>query len=114
MGAKYDAGDRVFDPVIAELLPLKEQLGEEALHRIASHLVGGLLALGWGNAESTLGAYDGEPAIVAAFREHNVLLKCTSEHDGHGGMCEEEQGHHPATDHKDYQGRTWKHDEAIQ
>lgn len=114
MGIKYDVGDKVFDPAMDELLPLKDQIGEEALQRIAAKVVGGLLDLGWGNADASLGMYDDQPAVIAAFREHGILLDCMSEHAEHGGICEEERGHHPETDHKDHQGWTWSDEEAVQ
>lgn len=114
MGAKHEAGGKVFEPVMDELLPLKGQIGEEALQRIASKLVSGLLDLHWDNADGSLGVYDGEPAVVAAFREHGILLKCMSEHAENPWQCEEERGHHPATQHKDYWGNTWTDAEAVQ
>jgi hypothetical protein len=114
VGAKYEAGDLVFEPVMDELLPLKAQIGDAALQRIASKLVGGLLGLHWDNADASLGLYDDEPAVVAAFKEHGVLLDCMSENAEHNGVCEEERGHYPETDHKDYQGRTWSDEEAVQ
>lgn len=114
MGAKYEAGDLVFEPVMDELLPLKEQIGSETLQRIASKLAGGLLKLHWDNADASLGLYDGEPAVVAAFREHGILLECMSENAERGGTCEEERGHYPGTEHKDFQGWTWSDEEAVQ
>lgn len=113
MGIKYDAGDKVFEPVMGELLPFKEQFGSEALQRITSSLAGGLLKLGWDNAEASLGLYDSEPAVVAAFREHGILLDCMSEHAESGESCEEERGHYPATLHKDHRGSTWSDEEAL-
>jgi hypothetical protein len=58
--------------------------------------------------------YDTEPAVVAAFKEHGVRLKCMSENDEHGGWCEEERGHYPETRHRDDDGRTWTEEEAVQ
>lgn len=114
MGAKYDSGDQVFNPVMDELLPVKDQIGEEAVQRIASKLIGGLLNLGWNNADGTLSAYDSEPAVVAAFAEHDLLLACMSENAEHGGVCEENRGHYPDTDHKDFRGYTWGWEEEVQ
>jgi hypothetical protein len=114
MGIKYDGGDKIFDPVMDELLPLEEQVGPEVIQRVASKLIGGLLELGWDNADGWPGIYDSEPAVIAAFKEHGILLKCMSEHAEHGGVCEEERGHYPATAHKDDQGWTWGDDEAVQ
>lgn len=112
MGVKYEAGTDVFEPVMDELLPLKEQLGGEVVQRIASKLIGGLLGLGWNNAEGTVGVYDGEPAIVAAFREHGVLLFCGSEHPDDSEPCEDlERGHEGP--HRDYLGRTWLDEESV-
>lgn len=114
MGVKYDAGDQVFDPVADELLQVKDQIGEEAVQRILSKLVGGLLSLGRGNADGTLGAHEDEPSVVAAFAEHGVMLACMSENAEHGGVCEENRGHYPDTDHKDFRGWTWGHKEEVQ
>lgn len=114
MGAKYNPGDKVFDPVMEELLPLKGQVGEEVIQRIASKLIGGLLALGWGNADGWPGIYDEEPAIVAAFEEHGVQLDCMSENSEPGGVCEVKRGHYPETDHEDFMERTWNHEEEVQ
>lgn len=112
MGIKYEAGTDVFEPVMDELLPLKEQIGEEAVQRIASKLVSGLLGLGWGNAEGTVGVYDEEPAIVAAFKEHGVLLFCGAGHPDDGEPCEEAERGHEAP-HKDHLGRTWLDEENV-
>jgi len=106
VGAKYESGTAVFEPVMDELLPLKDQIGEAALQRIASKLIGGLLGFGWGNAEATVGVYDAEPTIVAAFKEHGVLLFCDAQHPDDGESCEEPERGHTAP-HKDYLGRTW-------
>lgn len=114
MGIKYEAGEKVFEPVVNQLLLLRDQIAPESLQRITSRLVGGLLSLGWGNADSWLGLHDEEPAIVAAFREHGIFLDCLSENAAHGGSCEEERGHYPQTKHKDFRGRTWNDEEAVQ
>ncbi|MFE0472462.1 hypothetical protein ACFW2V_12695 [Streptomyces sp. NPDC058947] len=114
MGIKYEAGDQVFDPVAEELLQVKAQIGEEAMQRILSKLVGGLLSLGWGNADGTLGAYEDEATVVAAFAQHGVKLACMSENAEHGGVCEEDRGHYPGIDHKDFRGWTWGDEEAVQ
>lgn len=114
MGAMYDSGDLVFEPVMGELLALKGQVDDALLQRVASKLIGGLLDLHWSNADATLGLYDDEPAIVAAFKGHGILLSCLSENAEHGWSCEEERGHYPQTQHKDFQGRTWNDEEAVQ
>lgn len=113
MGVKYGAGDEVFEPVVDELLLHRSVLGEVGLQKIASKLVKGLLELGWGNAEGTLGMYDDNPAIVAAFKENGLLLACWSEHATEAWQCEAERGHYPAAPHKDYQGNTWMDEEQV-
>lgn len=112
MGIKYEAGTDVFEPVMAVLLPLKEQVGEEAVQRIASRLIAGLLGLGWGNADGTVGMYDEEPAIVAAFQEHGVLLFCGAEHPDDDEPCDGlARGHEEP--HRDHLGRTWADEEGL-
>lgn len=113
MGVRYDAGDLAFEPVMEELLLLKDQLGDGAVQNVASKLIGGLLSLGWGNAEASLGMHDDKPAVVAAFREHGVLLTCMAEHPDDGENCEDvERGH--SSPHRDYLGRTWNDPQVVQ
>ncbi len=110
MGIKYEAGTDVFEPVMDEILLVKEQIGAEAVQRIASKLIKALTEMGWNNAEGTVGVYDEEPAIVAAFAEHDILLFCGSEHPDDGEPCEGlARGHKEP--HKDYLGRTWTEEE---
>lgn len=114
MGAQYNSGDQVFAPVMEELLLVKDRIGEEVLQKVASKLIRGLLNLGWDNADGWPGIYDSEPAIIAAFNEYGIQVDCMSENAEYGWSCEEERGHYPASDHKDFLGRTWGHDEEVQ
>lgn len=112
MGVKHGSGTEVFEPVMTLLLPLKEQIGAETLQKVASALAGGLLELGWDNAEGTVGMYDEEPAIVAAFKEHGILLFCGAEHPDDGEPCEGlGRGHKEP--HRDYMGRIWMNQEET-
>lgn len=104
MGVKYEGGD-VFDAVMKPLLA-DAWVRSDTVQAVASGLVKSLLDLHWDNADATLGEYDENDAIVAAFKEHGILLPCQAEHPDDGESCEE-PGRDHSTPHRDYLGRTW-------
>lgn len=104
MGVKYEGGE-IFEAVMKGLMDVPD-VTWEMVFETAKPLIKGLLEFGWDNAESTLGIYDEDPAIVAAFKENGVLLSCGSENPDDGEPCDGlERGH--GGSHRDCLGRTW-------
>ena len=93
----------VFDPVARTLIELGTD--DSAKTQICSVLIDGLQDRGWDAEGESLGQFADDPAIVAAFRQRGILIKCHAEHPTRPWQCEEERKH--PGDHKDYNGRTW-------
>ena len=111
MGIKYE-GDEIFTPVIRAAI--EEGLSGESLWKLADVLLGKLLEFGWNNAETALSEFEDNPYVVAAFRKHDFLLDCASEHDSEGWWCAGERGHYPVSPHRDFQGNTWTEEEEME
>ncbi len=112
MGVKYDGGD-IFDAAMNGLMGCPG-VTPEMVRRTAEPLIRELLAFGWNNAESTVGEYDENAEIVAAFKANRVLLSCDAEHPDDGEPCEGdgmERGHDGP--HRDHLGRAWSDEESV-
>lgn len=91
----------IFDPVAKAMVELKAP--DEMKTRVLSDLIGALQDGDWDTESESLDQFEGDPAIVEAFRQHGVLVHCGD--DGGDERCELERGHEG--DHKDWQGKSW-------
>jgi hypothetical protein len=104
MGVKYEGGD-LFNTAINGLTAVPG-VTSEMVYETARPLIEGLLRLGWDNAGSTVGEHEGNPAVVAAFKDNGVPLFCDTGHPDNGESCEvPDRGHERP--HRDFLGRTW-------
>lgn len=111
MGVKYGGGD-IFDAAMRGLMAVPG-VTPEMIYETARPLIKSLLDLGWDNADGTVGLYDDNPAIVAAFQDNGILLFCGAEHPDDGESCEGVQRGHKVP-HRDYLGRTWTSEESAE
>ncbi|MBD3004796.1 hypothetical protein [Streptomyces sp. 5-10] len=99
----WASGNEVFDPVAQALI---DGGADDALKRaVCSALIGSLVDRGWDTEGESLGMFQDDAAIVAAFREHGVVIPCHAEHHDHPWPCEKERGHFDS--HRAYVGNTW-------
>lgn len=76
---------------------------------VCSALIKSLHAGDWDTDGESLGQYQGDPAIVQAFRENGVVVECHDEADINGlaYWCSNERGH--LGDHQEsWSNVTWK------
>lgn len=96
----------IFDPVASAM----QRVGatDEQKTEVLSVLIKALHDGDWDTDGESLGEFEGDPAIVEAFRRNGVFVTCDDEYDGPDGWsyCEEERSHEG--DHKDWRGRVWR------
>lgn len=80
----------IFDPVAKAMVELGAP--DEMKTRVLSTLIGTLQDGDWDTEEESLGQFQHDPAIVEAFRQHGVIVRC-GESCCNGGYCELERGH---------------------
>lgn len=102
----WNSANLIFDPVAKALIELKAP--DELKTKVLGDLIGALQEGDWDTEDESLDEFEDDPAIVEAFRQHNVIIHCGAESED-GEVCEQERGHDsdPASEHKDYVGRTW-------
>lgn len=91
----------IFDPVAKALVELNAP--DETKIRVLGDLIGALQDGDWDTEDESLEQFADDPAIVEAFRQHDVYLGCDSEHPDGGDWCDLERGHDG--DHADYRRR---------
>jgi hypothetical protein len=99
----WASGDEVFEPVANKLIELCAPA--EMKRQVCSVLIDALQNRGWDTESESLGNYQDDPAIIAAFRENDILLSCWDLDPADGWTCELERGH--AGDHEDNDGHVW-------
>jgi len=92
----------IFDPVARAMVELGAP--DEMKIRVLGDLIGALQDGDWDTEGESLDEFQDDPAIVEAFRQHDVYLRCGNESTD-GEWCEAERGH--AGDHVDYRGSRW-------
>lgn len=108
----WTGGARIFETV-SEAIERREEV-EISGTELASVLIAALRREGWDPQDYGVGGLDEDSIIREAMAEHGNVEKCHAEPTEHGGTCEEERGHYPATNHRDHQGRTWTNEEEVQ
>lgn len=104
----WASGGDVFDPVANKLIELDAPA--DLKQQVCSVLIGALQNRGWDTESESLGEYQDDPAIIAAFREHDIFLGCWIVDADGGWTCELERGHDG--DHDDNYGHTWPRKEG--
>jgi hypothetical protein len=81
---------------------------DEVKTKVCSVLIGVFRDGDWDTEEESLGEFQDDPAIVAAFREHGIVLYCHAEGQVQDVWmsCERERDHSEST-HSDMNGREW-------
>ena len=92
----------IFDPVARALVELSAP--DEVKVRVLGDLIGALQEGDWDTEDESLSEFQDDPAIVEAFRRHNVIVSCGSEGDD-GEWCELERDHDG--DHDNGMGARW-------
>lgn len=100
----WASAGQIFDPVAKALVELNAP--DDMKRRVLGDLIGALQDGDWDTEDESLDQFKDDPAIRAAFRDHDVVITCGSE-DGPEGTCDctEEIDH--ASDHRDYYGLIW-------
>lgn len=80
----------IFDPVAKAMVELNAP--DEMKTRILGDLIGALQDGDWDTEHESLDEFRDDPAIVEAFRQHNVFTEC-GDADGEREWCELERGH---------------------
>ena len=100
----WSSAGGIFDPVAKALIELNAS--DEMKTRVLGDLIRALQDGDWDTGDESLDEFKDDPAIVAAFRAHGILVRCMAE-DGppEASYCEAEIRHDG--DHQDYDGHTW-------
>lgn len=96
----------IFDPVAKALVELNAP--DEMKIRVLGDLIGALQDGDWDTEDESLDEFKDDPAIVEAFRLHDVTIRCDDEHElarGDATWCTGEHGHDGV--HADDDGREW-------
>jgi hypothetical protein len=104
----WASGDEVFEPVANKLIELNAPA--ELKRQVCSVPIEALQNRGWDTESESLGMYQDDPAIIAAFREHDILLGCWDLGPKDDWTCELERSHDG--DHDDDDGHTWPQTEG--
>lgn len=95
-GGYFDAVDALIEGEASDAVKTK----------VCSTLIGVFRSEDWDTYDYSLQKYAGDPAIVQAFREHEIYVAyCRAEQPGGRRECELEALH--AGDHDDGRGWTW-------
>lgn len=92
----------IFDPVARAMVELDAP--DVMKIRVLGDLIGVLQGEDWDTEDESLHEFRGDPAIVEAFRQHDVIIHCGAWSERHEA-CEWERGHDG--DHEDYAGNRW-------
>lgn len=100
----WASAGQIFNPVAQALIDAgaSDELKTTVLAKLINQLQDG----DWDTEHESLDEFKHDPAIVAAFRQNNVVIPCTAENDDRTLDCELETGHDG--DHRDWQGTTWQ------
>jgi hypothetical protein len=100
----WASASEIFDPVARALVDCGAP--DDTKRKVLGDLIRRLRDNDWDTEDESLAEFADDPAIVAAFRDNDVILRCGDEcgPDVYE-PCEEERGHD--SDHKDDLGRTW-------
>jgi hypothetical protein len=90
----------IFDPVARAMVELNAP--DEMKIRVLGDLIGALQDGDWDTEGESLREFQDDPAIVEAFRQHDVIVHCNDKNDG-GDWCELERAHEG--DHADWTGQ---------
>ena len=104
----WASAGQYFDAVAKALID--HGASDELKTEVCSVLIGALQSGDWDTERESLGEFQDDPAIVEAFRRHDVVVQCADETDD-GEWCELELDHDG--DHEDYLGKTWPRSEAT-
>lgn len=97
----WAGANSIFDPVAYKMTELG--VAPEVKTEVLAELIRQMQMGDWDTEGESLDEFQGDPAIVEAFRRNGVILHC-----GQIGSvwCELERGHSGDV-HKDYAGKTW-------
>ncbi len=91
----------IFDPVAKALVELNAP--DEVKTRVLGDLIGALQDGDWDTESESLSQFSDDPAIVEAFRQHDVIVKCGDDGDL---WCVLERGH-GGDFHEEWSGKQW-------
>lgn len=80
----------IFDPVAKALTELNAP--DEMKVKVLGDLIGALQEGDWDTEDESLEQFRDDPAIVEAFRQHDVIIRCGDDRDS-DNWCELERGH---------------------
>lgn len=89
----WSSAGAIFDQVATALV--EGGVSDEVKTTVCGTLIGAFLADDWETADLSLKAFCEDPAIVAAFREHEIVMVCGARGPA-GESCEREQRHESA------------------
>jgi len=92
----WNSGNDIFDPVAEALV--ETDADDVVLRHALSILIGVLQSEDWDTEYESLERFANYPPVVAAFREHGIILKCGWP-DGGGPFCGLPRNHQG--DHKE-------------
>lgn len=103
----WASAGQIFDPVAKALVELNAP--DDMKVRVLGDLIGALQAGDWDTEDESLEQFADDPAIVQAFREHDVVLICGEQGQVQGvwTFCEQERGAEHGSAHHDESGREW-------
>lgn len=97
----WSSANGIFDPIAQALID--HGASDELKLLVCDKLIGVLQDGDWDTEGESLDEFKDDPAIVEAFRRHDVLVLCGYDDDSE--FCELERGH--LGDHADEDGNTW-------
>ncbi len=93
----WASAGNIFDPVAKAMIELHAP--DEMKIRVLGDLIGVLQEGDWDTEDESLDNFEDDPAIVEAFRQHRVIIRCGRE--GNDGWCDLERDHE-GDHHYDY------------
>jgi hypothetical protein len=94
----WASANPIFDETARKMIELK--VPDEIITEVLSVLIDQLQQGDWDTEGESLGDFQEYPAIVEAFRRHDIIVHCGEQP---GGWCELERGHE-GDEHKDWHG----------
>jgi hypothetical protein len=87
----WNSAGEIFDPVAQAMIELNAS--DEMKIRVLGDLIGALQDGDWDTEDESLDQFGDDPAIVEAFRQHDVYTCCNAESGDGRDWCELELRH---------------------
>lgn len=103
----WAGGNEIFDPVARKAQELR--LSARQRTELLAVLIYEMQMRDWDTEGESLGEFQGDEAVVEAFRQNQVIIRCGAQETMEGGWCKRERGPRGHADgmHEDDRGTSW-------